>query len=50
MTIPSNMGPRQALQPLPPEQRPATRADIAGVIEELRAVRAVLEEIRDQRK
>jgi hypothetical protein len=33
--------------PLPPEEQPATRGDIAAVVDELREMRGVLEEIRE---
>lgn len=35
------------LRPGPPEERPATRGDIAAVVDELREIRGVLEEIRE---
>lgn len=36
------------MQPLPPEDRPATKGDIAAVVAELQAIREVLEQIRDK--
>jgi hypothetical protein len=36
------------MRPLPPEERPATRGDIAAVVAELQAIREVLEQIRDK--
>ncbi|MDT5371323.1 MAG: hypothetical protein QOC62_5754 [Mycobacterium sp.] len=38
-------GPRPPLRPLPPEQQPATRGDLAAVLDELKAIRGVLEDI-----
>lgn len=42
--------PAPPFKPASPEHRPATRGDIAVVVEELRAIRVVLEQIRDQGK
>jgi hypothetical protein len=43
------MKPPPPMPMLPPEQRPATRGDIAEVIAELRAIREVLERIEHLR-
>jgi hypothetical protein len=38
------------IRPVGPQHQPATRGDIADVVEQLDAIRAVLEQIRDQGK